>query len=79
MFGSETFKRAEVIKKVDQDMKIVRDQFRVHIERNPRYENPPMILARKLKALVEDGNKKSLSKVGNLSLSTGRYAILSTM
>ena len=45
-FNNDTFNREEVLKKVGQHMKIVRDQFRVHLERNPKYEHPPMIPAR---------------------------------
>ena len=57
MFGSETFNREEVLKKVGQYINIVRDKFRVHIERDTRYENPPMILVREWKSLVEDGKR----------------------
>ena len=79
LFDSETLKRADVLKKATQNIKIVRDQFRVHLERNPRYERPPMILAREWKDLVEDGNERDLRKEGKLPSVTGRYAILSAM
>ena len=66
MFDSETFNRAEVLKKVGQHMQIVMDQFRVHIERNPRYELPPMISTREWKALVDNGKERDLIKEGKL-------------
>ena len=75
----DTFNRAEVLKKVGQHMKIVRDQFRVHLEKNPRYELPLMIPTREWKSLVEDGNERDLRKEGNLPLDIGRHEILSTM
>ena len=36
MFDNKTFNRVEVVNKDDQHMNIVRDQFRVHLERNRR-------------------------------------------
>jgi hypothetical protein len=45
-FGVETFNRAEVLKKVDQHIKIVRDQYKVHLETNSMYERPPTIPVR---------------------------------
>ena len=60
-------------------MKIVRYQYRVHLERNPRYEHPLMIPSREGKSLVEDGKERALRKVGKIPPDTWRYAILSTM
>ena len=57
MFGNDTFDTTKVLKKVGQHMKIVRDQYRVHLERNPRYECPLMIPSKEWKALVEDGKR----------------------
>ena len=51
----------------------------VHLERNPRYECPPMIPSREWKALVEDGKKRALRKAEKILPGIGRYAILSTM
>ena len=75
MFDKDTFDTTKVLKKVVQHMKIVRDQYRVHLEKNPRYERPPMIPSREWKALVEDGKERDLRKVGKIPLGTGRYAI----
>ena len=79
MFDNETFNRATVLKKVGQHMNIVSDQYRVHLEMNPRYERPLMIPAREWKALVEDGNERALRKEGKIPPGTWRYAILAIM
>ena len=79
LFSSEIFNQAEALKKVGQHMKIVRDQYRVHLESSPRYEHPPMIPAREWKYLVEDGMERDLRKEGKLPLGIEWYAILSTM
>ena len=60
-------------------MKIARDQFRVHLERNPRSEHHLVIPGRYWKSLVEDGKERDLRKEGKLPLGTGRYTILSTL
>ena len=52
-------------------MNIFRDQYRVHLERTPRYERPPMIPAREWKSLVEDGKERALRKQGKLQPGTG--------
>ena len=79
MFGNETFNQVTVLKKVGKHMKIVRDHYRVHLERNRRYDHPLMILTREWKSLVEDGKERSLRKEGNIPPNTWRYAIHSTM
>ena len=70
MYGRDTFNREEVLKEVGQHMNIVRDQFRVHLERNPRYERPPMILTKEWKFLGEDGKERALRKEGKLPRGT---------
>ena len=62
LFGNKTFNKEEVLKKAGQHLKIVRDQFRVHIERNPMYECAPIILVRVWKSLIEDGKERDLRK-----------------
>ena len=79
MFDKDTFDTSKVLKKAGQHLKIVRDQYRVHLEKNPRYECPLMIPSRDWKALVEDGKEKGLRKAGKIAPSIGRYAIHSTM
>ena len=79
LFIKDTFDTSKVLQKVGKNMKIVRDQYRVHLEKNPRYECPPMIPRREWKSLVEDGKERTLRKQGKLQPGTGRYAILSTV
>ena len=69
----------KVLKKVGKHMKIVRDQYRVHPEKNPRYERPLMISSREWKALVEYGKEKGPRKEGKIPPGIGRYAIHSKM
>ena len=57
-----TFDRVVVLKKVGQHMNIVWYQYRVLLERNPRYEHPLMFPAREWKSLVEDGKERDLRK-----------------
>ena len=79
IFGNETFDVAKVLNKVGKHMNIVRDQYRVHLEKNPRYECPPMLPSMEWKALVEDGKEKGVIKEGKIPPRTGRYAIHSKM
>ena len=75
LFGKDTFDTSKVIQKGGKHIKIVRDQYRVQILENPRYEHPPMIPSREWKALVEDGKEKGLRKEGRIPPGIGRYAI----
>ena len=79
LFGKDTFDTMKFLKKVGKHMKIVRDQYRVHLEKNPRYELPLMIPSREWKALVEDVKEKGLRKARKILPGTGRYAIHYTM
>ena len=76
LFGAETFNISEVLKKVGQHIKIVRDQYRGHLSKNPRYECPPMITVGEWKALLDDGREIALRKQGKLPPDTRRYAII---
>ena len=51
MFEKDTFDTLKVLQKAGKHTKIVRDQYRVHLEKNPRYERSPMIPSREWKAL----------------------------
>ena len=79
LFGKDTFDTTKVVKKIGQHMNIILDQYRVHLERNPRYERPLMIPSTEWKALVEDGKERALRKAGKIPPGIGTYAILSTM
>ena len=52
LFRKDTFDTSKVLQKARQHLKIVLDQYRVHLENNPRYERPLMIPSREWKALV---------------------------
>ena len=43
LFEKDTFDTSKVLQKVGKHLKIIWDQYRVHLENNPRYELPPMI------------------------------------
>ena len=79
LFGKDTFDTSKVLQKVEQHLKIVRDQYRVHLEKKPRYERPPMNPSREWKSLVKDGKERVLRKQGKIPPGIGRYAMISTM
>ena len=60
--SNETFNIVTVLKNTGKHMNIVWDQYRVHLERNPRYDLPPMIPSREWKSLVKDGKERDLRK-----------------
>ena len=62
LFEKDTFDTSKVLKKDGKHLNIVWDQYRVHLEKNPRYEHPPMIPSRDWKSLVEDGKERALRK-----------------
>ena len=43
LFGEGSFKKSGVSSKVGAYLKYMRDQYRVHLQENPKYECPPMI------------------------------------
>ena len=80
LFGKDTFDTLKVLQKAGKHLKIVRDKYRVHLEKNPRYERPPMIPSMEWKALVEDGKEKGLRKPRKIPPGgTRRYASHSKM
>ena len=60
LFGKDIFDTSKVLKKAGKHLNIVQDQYRVHLEKNPRYERPPMIPSREWKSIVEYGKEKGL-------------------
>ena len=60
LFGKDTL--SKFLQKAGKHLKIVRDQYRFHIEKNPRYEHLPMIPSMECKDLMEDGKEKGLRK-----------------
>ena len=80
LFGKDAFDTSKVLQKAGKHLKTARDQYRVHLEKNPRYECPPMIPYMEWKALVEDGKEKGLRKSRKIPpAGIGRYAIHSKM
>ena len=80
LFEKDTFDTSNLLQKAGKHIKIVRDQYRVHLEKNPRYESPPMIPSMEWKSLVEYGKEKGLRKSGKIPPGgTGRYVIHSKM
>ena len=53
LFGKDTFDTSKVLQKAGKHLKIVRYQYRVHLEKNPRYEHPPRIPSMEWKSMVE--------------------------
>ena len=78
LFRKDTFDTSKVLQKAGKHLKIVQDQYRVHLEKNPRYEHPPMISPMEWKALVEEG-KEDLRNAGKIPPGIARYAIHSKM
>jgi hypothetical protein len=60
LFGEGTFNKYGVSSKAGAHLKYMQDQYRVHMQRNPRYEHPPMIPEREWKALQDDAKEKML-------------------
>ena len=79
LFGKDTFDTSKVLKKARQHLKIVWDQYRVLLEKNPRYERPSMIPSMEWKSLMEDGKEKGLRKAVKIPPGIGRYAIHSVI
>jgi hypothetical protein len=60
MFGEGTFNKSGVSSKACTHLKYMWDQYKVNLQRNPRYEHPPMIPEREGKALQDDAKEKIL-------------------
>ena len=57
----------------------MRDQYGVHLQKNPKYEHPPVIPEREWKALMEDAKDKTLRKERKTLPESVRYATLLIM
>ena len=79
LFDIKSFNRFAVLNKSRKHLKIVRDQYRVHVEMNPRYECPSMIRSTEWKSLVEYRKERALRKQVKLPPGIGRYAMLSKL
>jgi hypothetical protein len=74
LFG-ETFNKSGVTSLACTYLKYVRDQYRVHLQKNPRYEHPPMFPKSEWKNLLEDAKEKTMGKEGKTPHGPGRYMI----
>ena len=54
---------------------MIRDAYRVNVEKNPRCDQPPMIPVRQWGALQEDTKEKGMRKQGRTPPDGGRYNI----
>jgi hypothetical protein len=71
----DSFKKIGVTSLVSTYLKYVRDQYRVHLQTNPRYEHPLTILKIEWKNILEDEKEKKMRKQRNMPLGPGRYII----
>ena len=62
LFGVDTFNKSGVTSAASTYLKYVWNMYKVDLKKNPRYENPPMILEREWKALIEDAKEKKREK-----------------
>jgi hypothetical protein len=79
LFGAGSFNKYGVSSKACTYLKYLWDQYRVHIQKNPKYENPPMILEREWKALHEYEKEDMLRREGKTLPDLGRYVTLLIM
>jgi hypothetical protein len=71
----DSFNKIGVTSLADTYLKYVRDQYRVHLQTNPRYEDPPMIQEIEWKNILEDAKEKTMRKEGKTPHGPGRYII----
>jgi hypothetical protein len=74
LFG-DCFKKIGVTSLVDTYLKYVRDQYRFHLQTNPRYEHPPMIPKSEWKNILEDEKENTMRKEGKMPPGPGSYII----
>lgn len=73
LFGIDTFNKSTVTATAGQYFKISRQMYRVQLQKNPKYERPPMIPDREWKALIKDTKEKKMKKEGKTPLGPTRY------
>jgi hypothetical protein len=59
LFGVDTFNKKTTTSLAGQYLKSTRDVYRVHLQKNPRYEHPPAVTEREWKVLIEDAKEKN--------------------
>jgi hypothetical protein len=60
MLGEDTFNKSGVMSTASTYLKYQWDMYRVHLQKNPRYEHLPMISKREYKALIKDSKENGL-------------------
>ena len=60
MFGEGTFDKFVVKSKVGLYLRYMRDQYRVHLEKNPKFECPLTISQMEWKAILHDSEERTL-------------------
>ena len=60
LFGEGTFSKSRVVSKVGLYLKYIQEQYNIPLQKNPKYELPPMIPEVKWKGLMADANEKKL-------------------
>ena len=79
-FGNDTINKTRLLEKAGTYLKYVRDQYRTHLEKNVKYEHPPMIPEREWKDLILDAKERIERKKGNTPPNARRrYVILLRM
>lgn len=61
-FFCDTFNQSRAISMTSRYLKYPRDTYRVHLQNNPSYELPPIVLEREWKNILEDANNKECKK-----------------
>lgn len=64
LFREDTFNKSGFTFVTSTYLKYAQDMYRVHLQKNPRYEHLPMIPEREWKALIKDAKEKKLRKKG---------------
>ncbi|XP_059073951.1 uncharacterized protein LOC131874540 [Cryptomeria japonica] len=65
LFGNDTFDKIKVLEKEGTYLKYVRVQYMTHLDKNAKYERPPMIPKREWKDLILDVKERIERKKGN--------------
>lgn len=62
--GVDTFNKSGVASAAGTNLKYAQDMYKVHLQKKPRNEHPPMIPKRECKALIEDAKENKMRQEG---------------
>lgn len=80
IFGPHAFERNKLLEKAGLCLKYIRDQYRKHLQVNPRHDCLPSVPEAEWQALILDGKYKADMKRGITPVESGaRYVILLRM